>query len=111
MEPDCHAGGFRPSSRHVTKAPPTTGCEPAVDDLNGKVGGFGGAFNDKTLYGGQGSFVLPLACQYGLQVDGSGGSFNNNTIYSVGGHLFWRNPNLGLVGLYGSYARWDRSPA
>ncbi|HWN51384.1 MAG TPA: hypothetical protein VNO18_16470 [Xanthobacteraceae bacterium] len=91
-----------------TKAPPLPGCAQAVDGLNGKIGGYGGTFNDKTLYEGQGSLAVPLGCQYGFQVDGSGGSFDNNSIFSVGGHLFWRNPNMGLLGLYGSYSRWDQ---
>jgi hypothetical protein len=25
----------------------------------------------------------------------------------VGGHVFWRNPNLGLFGLYGSHSHWN----
>jgi hypothetical protein len=39
-----------------TKAPPTSGCAQAVDGFNGKVGGYGGTFGDKTLYGGQNPF-------------------------------------------------------
>jgi hypothetical protein len=90
-----------------TKAPPMPGCTQAVDGLNGKVGGYGGTFNDKTLYGGEGSFSLPLGCEFGLQVDGAGGSFDNNSIFAVGGHAFWRNPGIGLLGVYGSFSRWN----
>jgi hypothetical protein len=75
-----------------TKAFPAPGCP--VDD--------------KTLYGGQGSVAVPLGCGYGLQADGLAGSFGDNSIYAVGGHLFWRNPSSGLLGLYGSYQRWDQ---
>jgi len=90
------------------KAPMMTDCTRAVDGLNGKVSADGGTFNDKTLYGGQGSISVPLGCQYGFQVDGAGGSFNDTSIYSAGGHLFWRDPNIGLLGVYGSYSRWDQ---
>ena len=92
----------------ATKAPAMPGCVQAVDGFNGKAAGFDGTFNDKTLYGGQGSLAVPLGCQYGFQVDASGGSFNNNSIVAVGGHLFWRNPSIGLLGLYGSSARWNQ---
>lgn len=91
-----------------TKAPAMAGCAQAVDGVNGKVGAQGGTFNDKTLYGGEGSLSVPLGCEFGFQFDGSGGSFNDASIFSVGGHLFWRNPNIGLLGLYGSYAHWDQ---
>jgi hypothetical protein len=45
------------------KAPVMMDCTRAVDGLNGKVSADGGTFNDKTLYGGQGSLSVPLGCQ------------------------------------------------
>jgi hypothetical protein len=91
-----------------TKAPRVPGCVQAVDGLNGKANGYGGTLNDKTLDGGQGSFGVPLGCEYGLQVDGLAGSFNDNSIFAIGGHLFWRNPSSGLYGLYGSFLHWNQ---
>jgi hypothetical protein len=91
-----------------TKAFPAQGCPQAVDGFNAKAGGYGGTLDDKIVYGGQGSFAVPLGCGYGLQADGLAGSFGDNSIYAVGGHLFWRNPSSGLLGLYGSYQRWDQ---
>ena len=79
----------------------------AVDGVNGKVEGFGGAYATKGLYGGAGSLSVPLTDSYGLQIDGAAGSFSNRFIGSIGGHLFWRDPSRGLVGLYGDYAHWD----
>jgi hypothetical protein len=92
-----------------TKAPPlpVPGCTQAVDGLNGKASGYGGTFNDKTLYGGQGSFSLPLGCEFGFQLDATAGSFDSNSIFAVDGHAFWRNPGIGLLGVYGSFSRWN----
>jgi hypothetical protein len=90
------------------KAPVKPGCTQAVDGWNGKVAADGGTYNDKAFYGGEGSLSVPLGCEFGFQLDTSGGSFDSSSIFSVGGHLFWRNPNIGLLGLYGSYSRWDQ---
>ena len=52
---------------------------------------------------------MPLGFRYGLQVDGMVGSGKGAAFYGVGGHLFWRDPAKGLLGLYGSYVSWDAS--
>jgi hypothetical protein len=81
---------------------------PAVDGINGKIDAYGGgASHASGLYGGNGSLSLPLAQQYGLQIDAGAGSFNNSGTARAGGHLFWRDPSIGLIGAYGSYARWN----
>lgn len=86
---------------------PTTPC--AVDGLNGKISGFGGSFADKGLYGGAGSFALPLGCEFGVQIDGTAASLDSRFLGSIGGHLFWRDPTLALLGVYGSYTSWDQA--
>src|SRR3984893_12388229 len=65
---------------------------PAVDGVNGRVDGFGGTINQKSLGGGQGAVAIPLGGQWGLQFDRSGGSLQNRAFESVGGHLGWRKP-------------------
>lgn len=92
-----------------TKALAMTGCAQAVDGLNGKLAGYGGSLENKGLYGGSGSLALPLACEFGAQVDGSGASFDSRFLGTVAGHLFWRNPAKGLLGIYGSYTSWDQA--
>jgi hypothetical protein len=91
-----------------TKAPPV-GCIQAVDGINGKVAGLGGSFADKGIYGGLGSFSMPLGCEFGVQIDGSAGSFDSRFLGSAAGHLFWRDPAKGLLGVYGSYTFWDQA--
>jgi hypothetical protein len=82
--------------------------DPAVSALNSKIEGYGGSFAGKTLYGAAGSLTAPLGGQFGAQIDGNLGSLDSSTFGSVGGHWFWRNPNQGLLGIYGAWTGWDR---
>src|SRR5437016_669004 len=77
--------------------------EPAVDGFNGKWEALGGSINRRSLYGSRGAVSIPLATQWGLQIDGAVGSLQNRAFGSVAPHLFWRNPSQGLVGLYASH--------
>jgi hypothetical protein len=78
---------------------------PAVSQPNGKIAAFGGT-QDGGIYGVTGSITVPLSFAYGLQLDGMVGSGKDAAFYGVGGHLFWRDPSKGLLGLYGSYVSW-----
>jgi hypothetical protein len=81
---------------------------PAVDGLNGKIDGYGGGANHiSSLYGANGSLAIPLAQQWGAQIDGGVGSFNSSGTSRGAGHVFWRDPSVGLLGAYGSYSHWD----
>jgi hypothetical protein len=82
---------------------------PAVDGVNGTISGFGGAFDGQALYGGAGSLTVPLGTQFGFQFDALAGGLNSRLagdvpIGATAGHLFWRDPSVGLVGVYGQYA-------
>jgi hypothetical protein len=77
---------------------------PAVDGINGKIAGYGGGENGSTgLYGAIGSLSVPLAQQWGLQVDGELESDRGIGLYRGAAHLFWRDPSIGLLGAYVSY--------
>jgi len=81
---------------------------PAVDGFNAKIDGYGGGANhSSSLYGADGSLSIPLAQQWGLQIDGGVGSFNHSGTSRGAGHVFWRDPSVGLLGAYGSYSRWN----
>lgn len=91
-----------------TKAPPLDQWSTqAVDGLNGKADAWGGELAKRSFWGTKGSMSVPLAASYGLQIDGAVGKFDNRTFGAVAGHAFWRDPRVGLVGLYGSYYNWD----
>jgi len=81
---------------------------PAVDGFNAKIDGYGGGGNHiSSLYGADGSLSIPLAQQWGLQIDGGVGSLNSSATSRGAGHVFWRDPSVGLLGAYGSYSRWN----
>lgn len=44
--------------------------------------------------------------RYGAQLDVQGGRLGPHPWLSVSGHLFWRDPKVGLIGLYGSQTAW-----
>jgi hypothetical protein len=82
---------------------------PAVDGFNFKIDGYGGeGEHNKSFYGANGSFSVPLAQQWGFQADGALASDKKGVAtYGGGGHLFWRDPSIGLLGAYGSYSHWN----
>jgi len=91
----------------IATAAATYAPAPAVDGINGKVDGFGGSVAKRSLYGGEGALSVPLGGSYGLQIDGAGGSLGDSSFASTAGHLFWRDPSIGLLGGYVSYTHWD----
>jgi hypothetical protein len=81
---------------------------PAVDGINGKIAGFGGgADHINGFYGATGSLALPIAQQWGAQIDGGVGSLDGSGWSHGAGHLFWRDPSIGLVGAYASFFHWN----
>ena len=107
---DVSALGYARSARSDTAAvqwlPPQP--LPAVDGINAKIDGYGGGANHSNrFYGTNGSLSVPLAHQWGLQVDGGIGSADGIVSYGGAGHLFWRDPSIGLLGFYGSYSHWN----
>jgi hypothetical protein len=81
---------------------------PAVDGINAKIDGYGGGANHSDgFYGATGSLSVPLAQQWGAQIDGRVQNADGIGAYGVAGHLFWRDPSIGLVGAYGSYWHWN----
>ncbi len=87
---------------------PSATCPQAVDGVNTEFAGLGGSLNNKSLYGATGTAAFPIACGIGAQIDADATSFDGRFLGSVAGHVFWRDPAKGLLGLYGSYANWDK---
>ena len=93
---------------------PLAASLPAVSGVNGKISGFGGWEDhdlgpDGGLVGIDGSISFPLGQMFGFQVDGLASSLDGNFIGGAAGHLFWRDPSVGLLGLYGSWVTRDDS--
>lgn len=78
---------------------------PAVSGLNGKIGILGGALDDDGFGALEASISAPLGMRYGLQGDAIIGITDGDFVGGGGAHLFWRDPILGLLGVYGGYTR------
>jgi hypothetical protein len=85
----------------------------AVDGVNGKIEAFAAGSDYRVIgprrdgsagLGLAGSLSVPLGQSFGLQLDGLATSMNGNFV-GGGAHLFWRNPQTALVGVYGAYLK------
>lgn len=84
---------------------------PAVDGYNFKLSVLGGAFQRNVLGNADnvmfvGSVTAPLfSNNFGIQVDAGAGSYDGGfTSAAAGLHLFWRDPSVGMIGIYGDWA-------
>jgi hypothetical protein len=78
--------------------------DPAVASPNFKLNGNFGEVIDDYTWNVQGQFTAPLAERFGIAVEGGAGAVNGSEYYGVGGHLFTRNPDSYLLGVFGGYA-------
>ncbi|GLK67893.1 hypothetical protein [Hansschlegelia plantiphila] len=82
--------------------------KPAVDAVNGKLEGFGGwadgRFGRKGDFsgGGLGSVTFPLGPTLGAQFDGLAAIQDGDFVGGGAAHLFTRDPDRYLLGVYGS---------
>jgi hypothetical protein len=95
---------FTPSSRAADAIAPWS----AVDGINGKLESLVGTLGPDNIYGARGALSVPLTGQWGTQVDFAGGWLEGLGFGSIGDHTFWRNPQLGLLGIYGNYTEWAK---
>jgi len=85
--------------------------EPAVDGINFKLSVLGGTISRNVLGDASNAmFVasvatpIPLLRSFGAQLDVAVGQYDGDFISSAAGlHLFWRDPNIGLLGIYGDW--------
>ncbi|NOT39677.1 MAG: hypothetical protein HOP13_04215 [Alphaproteobacteria bacterium] len=78
--------------------------DPAVAAPNLKLTGQFGEVIDDYAWNVQGQFTAPLGERFGVAIEGGGGSIDGHEFYGAGGHLFTRNPDSYLLGLFGGYA-------
>ncbi|MEX0345942.1 MAG: hypothetical protein AB3N20_13535 [Rhizobiaceae bacterium] len=77
-----------------------------MDGINAKIAIQHDITGDETLVA-TGSVAFPIGHQFGLQLDGGfanldTAAFGRIPVYGAGAHLFWRDPDWGLAGLYGN---------
>ena len=84
---------------------------PAVDGVNSNLsGGLLGGDNEAIF--ATGSVTIPIGHSFGLQIDGVAAEvftdlYGNIPVYAAAAHAFWRDPSIGLLGLYGDIAYVD----
>jgi len=83
---------------------PSASDLPAVSGLNGKAAILGGSFDGDGGGLADLSVSLPLGHAFGFQADGLFGYIGGDQggVAGGGGHLFWRDPGIGLLGGYGA---------
>jgi len=105
----------------------TSGTKPAVDGVNGKLEMSGGASqfysganpisqsfqinnSPQSSWSGAGQAIgtitTPLGHSFGLQVDMGAGALRGDATGTAASHLFWRDPDKGLIGVYGQGNYW-----
>src|SRR6185369_14837036 len=77
--------------------------EPAVSEINGKIGYSGGSMNSAEGHNFDGSITFPISQPFGIQGDALYSRVSDQDFYGGAGHFFWRNPEVGLLGLAGGY--------
>jgi hypothetical protein len=85
-----------------------TGTGMAADDgvaVYGEL--FGGSLDSDTVISGYGALTLPFAQQFGAQVELLADKVGDDDTQNIGGHLYWRNAEVGLLGLIAAHTEYD----
>ena len=77
------------------------GDAPAVSEFNARFEARAATENEIDSYAAVGSFTVPVGHSFGFQVDGFLGTLDGEFAGAAATHLFWRDPNVGLLGIYG----------
>jgi len=86
---------------------PTHADGPAVSGINGKAEAFIGEADGDVSGGGAASLSVPIGHSFGFQIDGLAGELDTNATVGVGLHMFWRDPEVALLGLIYSHVDFD----
>jgi hypothetical protein len=76
---------------------------PAVSQFNGNLSYEGGDMDSDTGNNFNGSLTVPVGHSFGFQADALYSRISDLDFYGGAGHFFWRDPDIGLVGLAGGY--------
>jgi hypothetical protein len=103
---NAHAADATDVTLDVLDPTPVIEQQPAVDGLNFKVGALagviGGYSNHMLLV--TASAPVPYFSQFGAQLDLALGKYRSDyTSAAAGAHIFWRDPSIGLLGIYGDW--------
>jgi hypothetical protein len=82
--------------------------DPAVSQTNLKITGTGGESNSDSAWFVNAALTAPIGRSWGFQLEGAGSGSSNDTTYGAGAHLFTRDPESYLLGLFAAYASEDK---
>ena len=102
-----NATALEPGGRPEKFAVSASLRQPAVSGVNGKMDYSGGEMNSSAGHNISGSISLPVSHQFGFQADALYSRISEVNFYGGAGHLFWRDPDYGLLGLTGGYLYRD----
>ena len=71
----------------------------AVSESNGTLDYQHGSFDGSEGKGLSGSYAFPFGDQMGFQIEGSYSDISDGDFYGVGGQLFWRDSQTGMMAL------------
>ena len=71
----------------------------AVSEINGKIDSAYGNLNSSSGWITEGSFSVPVADTFGFQMDGLYADVEDVDFRGFGGHFFWRDHEVGLLGI------------
>lgn len=94
------------NSINMVDPTPVAFQQPAVDGLNFKAGVISGVIggNHNHMFVGSVALPMPLMPSFGIQLDLGIGKYRKEFISAASGlHIFYRDPNKGLVGIYGDW--------
>lgn len=80
---------------------------PAVSEINGKVDYAGGVMESDAGHNFSGSITVPVGTHFGFQADALYSHVSDRDFYGGAGHFFWRDPEVGLLGLAGGGVTQD----
>ncbi len=92
---------FAPALRPEVRETSDALVSPAVEAVNGRIGYTGGDLNSAEGHSVDGSLTVPLGRSFGLQGDALYSRIGGADFFGGAGHLFWRNPEIGLLGVTG----------
>ena len=75
----------------------------ALSEINGEAGYAGGTMDGSEGNNFNATITLPVSHSFGFQADTLYSRIGAGDFYGGAGHFFWRDPDIGLIGLAGGY--------
>jgi hypothetical protein len=91
----------------IAVATPAAARDPAVSAINLKVTGAGGSSNGDGAWLGVAGLTAPLGPMWGVQGEAGVAGVDGDTTTGLAGHVFKRDPDSYLAGLFVAYASED----